>query len=53
MIKNLRIKNLALLKKAAEGVKTLHEQIKHMTAYHMSMRKGYLTQQILTPLKPT
>lgn len=52
MIKNLRIKNLALLKIAAEGVKTLQEQIKHMTASHMSMRKGYLIQQILTPLKP-
>lgn len=51
MIKNLRIKNLALLKIAAEGVKTLQEQIKHMTASHMRMRKGYLIQQILTPLK--
>lgn len=52
-IKNLRIKNLALLKIAAEGVETLQEQMRHVTASHMSnWRKGYLIQQILTPLKP-
>lgn len=52
-IKNLRIKNLALLKIAAEGVETLQEEMKHVTASHMSnWRKGYLIQQIPTPLKP-
>lgn len=51
-IRNLRIKNLALLKIAAEGVETLQEQMKHVTASHMSnRRKSYLIQQILTLLK--
>lgn len=52
-IKNLRIKNLALLKIAAEGVETLQDQMKHVGVSHMSnWRKGYVIQQILTLLKP-
>lgn len=47
-IKNLRIKNLALLKIAAEGVETLQEQMKHVTAsLHEQLEK-----RLLDPANP-
>lgn len=52
-IKNLGIKNLALLKIAAKGVETLREQMKHVRVSQMSnWRKGYVIQQTLPLLKP-
>lgn len=39
-IKNIRIKNLALLKIAAEGVETLQEQMKHVSFPHEQLEKG-------------